>query len=245
MKYYLFIDESGDANILNPDPKFDVFVLCGVLFNSTDYLWFDAKFKELKKNFFGTEGIVFHSYEIRQLKGPFAALSSSEIKSRFYSEVGEVITQSRYTVFASIIKKKEYRVKYRGINEAYESSLMFLIERALGFIKLQPGRHQLIVCIEKRNEQKNRILLDYFEGFVDYGTEFYSSDDMQVCNRSIEFRDKKDLVTGLELADICAYPIAWRELNQGRKHLTFDLIKSKLFRSKYGNVNGYGIKRFP
>jgi hypothetical protein len=34
----MFIDESGEANVTNTDPRFNIFVLCGVIFREDDYL---------------------------------------------------------------------------------------------------------------------------------------------------------------------------------------------------------------
>lgn len=63
---YLFIDESGDHNLLPDkiDPQFPMFVLTGIMFDSKEYQKFKAKLLRLKKKLFGNEKIILHSKEL-------------------------------------------------------------------------------------------------------------------------------------------------------------------------------------
>lgn len=49
MKYYLFIDESGDHNLGNFNPIFPVFTLCGIIISETNYKVFDQQLNDLKE----------------------------------------------------------------------------------------------------------------------------------------------------------------------------------------------------
>ena len=47
-KYYLFIDECGDHNLVKYDPAFPVFTLCGILVSRDNLYSLNDDFKKLK-----------------------------------------------------------------------------------------------------------------------------------------------------------------------------------------------------
>ena len=50
---------------------------------------------------------------------------------------------------------------------------------------------------------------------------------------------------GIEIADLCAYPIARFVLNNNEPNPAFDVIRHKMASNNIGNVIGFGIKLFP
>lgn len=52
-KYYLFIDESGDHGLVNLDPDFPVFLLCGLLTSEENYENTKKQNQCFKENFLG------------------------------------------------------------------------------------------------------------------------------------------------------------------------------------------------
>src|SRR5690606_35609442 len=120
MRYYMFIDESGEANVKKPDPRFDIFVLCGVVFREDHYAHFDNEFKELKKEFFGHDGIIFHSVEMRSKKGVFKLFLQQEVLNTFYKRIGEIFTNCSYNIISCVVNKEKYRRVYPYKNYAYE-----------------------------------------------------------------------------------------------------------------------------
>lgn len=243
MRYFLFLDESGDASLNKVDPRWDTFVLCGILFSEPNYKQFNQALINLKLKIFKDPKVVFHSYDIRRLKGPFKILRDDDLKAQFYEEMSKIFNDFEYTVFASIIDKPRYRKKYPKRDQAYEESLMFIAERAINMIN--KSHDKLIFCLEKRNNSKNRILKKYYQKFLNYGTVYCSNLDFECCEPVLEFRDKNQQVNGIELADICAYPIAWNQLNPGKNHPTLDQFQSKIYRRFDGLLSGYGLKLFP
>ena len=108
MKYYLFIDESGDHGLKTIDESFPVFVLCGIIFSETDYLDFKNKLINLKTTFWGDKKVIFHSRDIRKCDKEFQILLDSEIKSSFYKSLNNIISTSNYKIIASAIHKVDY-----------------------------------------------------------------------------------------------------------------------------------------
>lgn len=60
----------------------------------------------------------------------------------------------------------------------------------------------------------------------------------------VTFKKKWENDCGLQLADLCAYPVARRVLFPNEPYPTFQVIESKFRRGPRG-ILGYGIKVFP
>ena len=58
-------------------------------------------------------------------------------------------------------------------------------------------------------------------------------------------RFKRDNDIGLQVADLCAYPLARHVLNSKEPYIPFKVIEEKLRRGFDGKVDGYGLKVFP
>jgi hypothetical protein len=91
MKYYLFIDESGDHGLKNIDIHFPVFVLCGVIFSEENYKIFNEKFNEFKVSLWNSKEVIFHSRDIRKCDKEFKVLFDLEKKEFFYNRLNEII----------------------------------------------------------------------------------------------------------------------------------------------------------
>jgi hypothetical protein len=242
MRFYMFLDESGDAST-NPDPRYNVFVLCGVLFREDHYATFDNELKNVKIKIFNDPDVVFHSYEMRKQTGPFRVFKDKAVLMSFYDEIGKILTKQNYTIIACIVNKAAYSKKYPDKNQVYEDALMFICERAISFVG-KKSNNTIHFCLEKRGN-KDRLLKSYYTDFVKYGTEYYSTADFKRCHPQLYFRGKDKHVNGLELADLCAFPIGIKELHPDREQKTYDLIKNKFSKSFWGKIEGIGLKRFP
>ena len=118
--YYLFLDESGDHGLSNVNPNFPIFVLCGVLFEQSDYEECRDKINQVKNQFWGNKDVIFHSRDIRKCQKEFQILSDLDFKRDFMSAVNAIITTCNYTIIADGIDKHQYIQKY-------VSSQMFMI----------------------------------------------------------------------------------------------------------------------
>ncbi|MDR0859719.1 MAG: DUF3800 domain-containing protein [Candidatus Peribacteria bacterium] len=66
MKYYFFIDESGDHSLQNVNEDFPYFLLCGILIAEEEYRKLEQKIITLKQSIFGSEKVILHSRDIRK-----------------------------------------------------------------------------------------------------------------------------------------------------------------------------------
>ena len=245
MRYFVFIDETGEANVNKPDPRFNVFVLCGIVFREDHYNQFDKDLKTLKLKHFGNEDVVFHSYHMRNKMDAFKIFQDKKVLSNFYKDIEKIFTKYTYKVIACIVDKEAYKKRYPKSNYAYEDSLKFLCERSISCIGGVKKNNSLHFCLEKRGERKDRQLKKLYTKIVRYGTKYKSTTDFKVCHPLLFFRDKHQNINGLQLADLCAYPIARKILSPKTPQPTYELFKDKIFCNRYGQKKGYGLKFFP
>lgn len=59
------------------------------------------------------------------------------------------------------------------------------------------------------------------------------------------FKHKRENAIGLQLADLCAYPLARHVLNVKEPYAPFEIISGKIYCNAKGETKGYGLKVFP
>lgn len=243
-RYYLFLDESGDHNLKAIDPQHPVFVLAGGIFE-VDYYQNTVvpSINNIKEKFFGNSKIILHSRDIRkQEHQPFLVLRNKEKRERFYKEWNRLIAGLDFTVLAAIIDKHKLLKQYgRSAENPYHLSLSFLMERFSMFLRERGSLGKII--IESRTKADNdRLFLAYSKIMLE-GSSFIQANEFQTRIEKLEFVPKKKNITGTQIADLLAYPIATSILPHRDKQ-AFNIIKSK-FRSKNGEIKGFGLKVFP
>ena len=244
MKYYLYIDESGDHGLTKINPNFPVFLLCGVIFNRNTYEALRQQFNTLKTSIWQDKKVIFHSRDIRKCEKEFQVLFDLELKARFYEGLNQIISKSEYKIIASAINKNKYIKQYGRLgNDVYELSLSFIIERAVFYLdSLNKEGIELNIVIEKRGKKEDRQLHEHFQRLLARGTGFVSAERLKNYNIDIEFKDKRDNINGLQLSDLIAYPLARYVIDPKRANPAFDIFENKFY-SRYGKR--YGLKIFP
>jgi hypothetical protein len=244
MKYYLFIDESGDHGLKSIDESFPVFVLCGILFSEPDYFSFKREITDFKLNFWGNKNVIFHSRDIRKCQKEFQILFDNNVKLLFYNRLNNIITAANFTIIASVINKIEYIKKFGKLaDDPYEISLSFLIESSIYLLdSFSVNDKELKIMLEKRGKLEDNKLASHFSKLKDNGTFFVDSSKLKNYNTEIFFKHKKDNVLGLELSDLIAYPIAKYVLDKSQTNPAFDIIADKFY-NKFGKR--FGLNIFP
>lgn len=245
MRYYLFIDESGDHNLENFNPLFPVFTLCGVIISETEYAVLNNRMNELKLEIWKNVNIVFHSRDIRRLQKGFEVLFNVELRALFYEKLNAIIQETPFTVITSNILKEPFIKKFGRTEDVYGISLSFIIERTVFFLDDELRRNapiELITYVEKRGADADKNLLNYYNKIYGVGTYYVKPDRIQNYFKSFQFRWKRQNINGLQLSDLIAYPIANYVLNPVAVNLAYDIIKPKIYQK---NGKKYGVKVFP
>jgi hypothetical protein len=244
-KYYLFLDESGDHGLKNlKGGSNDLFLLCGVLIEATKYQEFRERFNRIKMNFWDNTDIVFHSSDIRKWRKGFEKLYDQQIRAEFYSQINETIRTSEFTVITAAIRKKEY-VERWGVdaNDVYEQSTSFIAERTVFFLDdIKDCKKQVYVVAEMRGGKEDKLLRLHCQNIFNFGTGHVHPNRFQNYRFTIHFRQKKQNVNGLQLADLIAYPLRCHISEPDKQNIAMSMINRKLYQ-KNGNI--YGLKVYP
>lgn len=244
MKHFLFIDESGDHGLTMVNPDFPVFLLCGVLVSGQEYETIRTEINSIKTGIWNNKQVIFHSRDIRKCEKEFSKLFDLELKKKFYEQVNAVIANRAYTIIASAIHKDNYIKRFgRLSNDVYELALSFIIERAIFFLDdLQANGKELEIIIEKRGKTEDKKLDEHFQRLLSRGTGYIDAKRLSNYKLRIAFKNKRENINGLQLADLVAYPIARHVIEPERVNPAFEIVESKIY-AKAGKR--FGLKIYP
>lgn len=245
MKHHLFIDESGDPSLSSINVDFPIFTLLGCLFEDSAYQEICTKITDLKKEFFGSEHAILHSRDIRKCEGVFVKLFDLEVKAKFYERLNSILKNGKYIVIAVGIKKQEFIERYGKIaDDPYELSLSFLLERAV--METDNGTaNTMHIMIESRGRVEDGIIQKRYNRLLDNGSSHITPDRFKKRFEKMEFRRKKENDCGLQIADLCAYPVARHIINPNEPYPAYDIVEKKFRKGNNGSFMGYGLKIFP
>lgn len=242
-KYHLFIDESGDHGLTTLNTEFPVFLLCGVLISEPAYQQLRKSFNEVKTYFWKDKKVIFHSRDIRKCEKEFQILFDLELKAGFYDRLNKVLRDESYTVISSAIRKDHYIKKFGCLsNDVYELALSFMVERSVFYLDAIKGSKSLDMVIEKRGKKEDKQLHEHFQRLVARGTGYVAPERLRNIGLNVVFKDKRENINGLQLADLIAYPMARYVIDPQRANPAFDVIEPKIY-AKGGRR--YGLKVFP
>lgn len=230
-KTYLFVDECGNHGLTVVDIDFPVFLLCGVLIREEDYETVRQLMNVLKYSIWGNKDVIFHSRNIRKCEKEFQKLFDLDLKRQFYGELNKIVASSIYTVIAFAIRKDRFIEQFGKLqNDVYEIAISFVIEQAIMALKKSREARTLSVVIEKRGRKEDKQLDDHFERLLGKGTARLKAETIAMHNPTFTFKNKKENINGLQLADLVAYPIARYVIEPNRANPSFEILQPKIYR---------------
>ena len=240
--YIIYVDESGDHNLVQTNPQYPIFSLAFCIFKKTDYVsTIVPSLQQLKFRWFGHDAFVLHERELRKREKPFDVLATKTRHDAFMAEMSELIEQTAVTVIAAVIHKDRHKAQYAAPAHPYELALKFCMERTAHFLRGQGQLNRLTnIIVECRGAQEDRDLELEFRRICDGQNMVGKIDYMNIM-----FVDKKANSTGLQLADLFARPIGLKVLRPDQPNRAFEIIEQKFRRSGRGEYRGYGFKVFP
>lgn len=243
MKYYLFLDESGDHGLKTIDKNFPVFLLCGILISENNYKIIKDEINQIKFNFWNNKNVIFHSRDIRKCNNEFQILFDLKLKENFYDVINKLVNRDLYKIIASSINKDLFIRKYGKLeNDVYELSLSFIIERAVFCLDTFGDCNELEIIIEKRGKKEDIKLSKHIVKISQIGTYYVKPERIKAYGFKANFKWKNENINGLQLSDLIAYPIARYIMNPNGVNLAFETFKHNFY-AKSGKI--YGLKKFP
>lgn len=260
--YVCFIDENGDGSIeqankfingqVDINRSYLFLNLIGVMISKNNYTKIKESFDNLKNRYWknGTytykgkeQRVLFHSREIRKKIEAFSE-NTIDVDS-FLNELTHEMKVLDYTLFDCLIDKTELLKNYSEYAHPYLIGIEFLLERFVTFA--ESNNAKIMLVLESRGKKEDKELLETIKLVLLKGTRYISPKRFNRIT-SVYFNPKrpvdnpKQTYFGLEIADLCAYPL-FKYLVYNNKDICFDAIESKIY--KFPNYDGSGIKIFP
>ena len=101
------------------------------------------------------------------------------------------------------------------------------------------------VKVEPRGKKEDQMFLRHFNSVLDLGTFYVSSNRLKEKIVNLKFHSKRENIVGLQIADLCAYPLARHLLNPQEPYIPFRIVEKKIYCNKSGEYDGWGLKLFP
>ncbi len=243
MAYIVYLDETGDHSLELIDRDFPVFALAMFICESTYY---NQKVlpavAQLKTDYFGHEGIILHSRDIRKAQKDFGFLTNPEKRKEFFARINFMMEDFEYSLIVSVIKKQAHKDRY-GVNAGnpYNLAMAFSLERLLSFLEDVQQKKVYLIAESRGKKEDDDLRLSFFQ-VISQGTQYNSADRFKKIDFKLHFVPKAMNVVGTQLADLAAYPIARHVLQPSIVNPAYDIVAKKFYRGK-GLVKG--LKVFP
>ncbi len=256
-KYRLYVDEVGNHDITHADEENNRYLsLTGVVFNLTYVAEvLNPRMESMKRKFFKShpdDPIILHRKEIVNKKYPFHSLRDKEIERQFNETILSFFDQWEYTVITVVIDKKEHHDLYTIWHyDPYHYCMAVMLERFV-FI-LEDLNAVGDVMAESRGGREDRRLKRSYSYLIKHGTDFVESSrfESRFSSCQLKVKNKQNNISGLQVADLIAHPSRRAILKESGKiqddRLIFgdkieEILKRKYYRSKTGEILGYGKK---
>jgi hypothetical protein len=196
--FIFYADESGDHSLISVDPAYPAFSLSLCAFRKTEYCArIIPRFLRFKFKYFGHDSIILHEREIRKQTGEFGFLADLRTRETFMEELTELVSASRFAIFATVIDKSALKLDLFP-NNPYGISLRICLQSAFRFLhkRGQIGKMHYFI-FEKRGFKEDQGLELEFRRIVD------GANDLKVRfpEFHIRFCDKRANSTGMQIAD--------------------------------------------
>ncbi|MEK7168593.1 MAG: DUF3800 domain-containing protein [Patescibacteria group bacterium] len=200
---YLFIDESGDHNLLPSkiDPQFPMFVLTGIVFESKEYQKFKIKILNFKKEIFSKKRIILHSKELtrpnKAKQKELGLLTDSASRLIFYTRLNEILEKTNFEILVYSIDKGKFHDMFKDI----PVDLYFLsFTKILNSFKSRLNHTENVKIIA---EARNKKLDKQFS---------LTCENIKILDShkhlSLKIQSKSWQYSGLELADLISYRVS-------------------------------------
>lgn len=240
----LFLDESGDHNLVVIDPQYPMFVLGGVIMDE-EYAKeeLELELERFKRDLFGTPDIILHTADITRNRNGFEGLKDTAFRERFYDALNSMLRRLHFSVVACAIRKDQHLSRYGlAAVDPYLLSLDILVERFCFDIGSVSGGG--VIVAEKRGPTLDRQLELAWLNLKIQGTRFLQASAIEDRIVGLNLRSKSQNIAGLQLADLVVSPIGRHVLGKPDKE-DWEVVQEKFRRSRKGKIEGYGLVVLP
>jgi hypothetical protein len=110
MPKIVYLDETGDHSLEKQDDNFPLFLLTMIVCDIEHYTnQIVPNIYRLKFDYFGHEGVIIHSRDIRKAQKDFSFLLNPTMRQPFYERINQVVADANLEIIISAIKKQEHK----------------------------------------------------------------------------------------------------------------------------------------
>lgn len=235
MPLIVYLDETGDPSLAKIDKTFPVFALVMLACEVNEYVnHIVPQVYQLKMDFFGHEGVIIHSRDIRKAQGDFGYLTDPAKRQQFYARINALMSDCAYTLFAAVIHKHKYKEKYRDKPlPVYDLALELALEWLVPYLEKTNQDEVVLVAEARGKNEDNNLLLSFLKTLAN-GTDSISRQRFQQIKFRLEFKPKAMNIVGTQLADLAAYPIGRYVLDPNKENPAYEIIKGKICQEQDG-----------
>jgi hypothetical protein len=229
MSLIVYLDETGDHTLTAIDRDFPIFGLAMIICEESSYAHTIAsRLTAFKLKWFGHDGIILHSYEIRKSKNAFKFLFDADKRKLFMAELTELMESLPYRIIASAVLKQAHVEQY-GVDahSPYDIALTYCLEELTELLEATEQESVRIVA-ESRGRNENTELEASFYHTISTGTSRVSADRFKRRRFTLSFVSKSHNLPGHQISDLAAYPIARHVLHPEKPNLSFDVLRGKI-----------------
>jgi len=202
----LYLDESGDHNLIKIDKQYPIFVLGGVIIDE-DYLpVLNQKVNNFKEKLFGTNDIILHTADISRNKNGFSRLKDIKFRNTFFNELNILMQELEYSIVACVIKKDEHIKKYAdSAIDPYILSLNIIVEKFCLYLRHTKQIGSIIA--EKRDRTLDNELELAWLSLKIKGTKHLKGSEIDKNIDGLTLEHKHLNTNAVQLADLIVSPI--------------------------------------
>ena len=240
--YIAYADESGDPSLAHVDVNFPVFALAFCIFPIDSYVEkVVPAVQRLKFDFFGHDQVILHANDIRKKNGPFRILGDDSLNDLFMNRVSSIIQEIDIAIIGSVVRKDVLAEQSGKDADPYEVAMRSCLMRLRQFLGDSEQRKTTRIIAESRGRKEDEMA---YEAFVQAEVEA-SRGSSGSARLDLIFADKKVSSAGLQIADLCARPLAMPIVQPNQPGRAFDVVRSRIARHPVSGAAGWGVEVLP
>ncbi len=251
-EFRFFLDECGTHDLRPENDPFPVFCLCGIAVPADRYDTFDALWKDWKARWLGDSHARVHEPNVRHCSHRFYRADPAEQRELIES-LNQQLAELEFTCIAAVIDKRRFVELYPSGKvddflpiSTYLICTDFVFERFVHFLYHVGGDARGLTQAESRGLREDAEVHAEFLRLHLEGTQWQSEHQFRRALRPyIEFHRKDGKISGLEVADLVARPIAEKILRPDTTPARWAIIEPKIYDGLQGRKLSYGLKVFP
>jgi hypothetical protein len=252
-EYTLFLDECGLHSMNDQPGPFPVFCLCGIIVDSERYLTFDRLWKSWKARWLGSPRVIVHEPEVRRRSNHFYVPGDAAKEQAIQDSLAEQLAELEFRCVVAVIDKRRFLELYTDgkvddflPESGYLMCVDFIFERFVHFLCHEGQNAYGTVVAESRGLREDAEVHAEFLRLQLEGTQWQAEHQFRSQLRPyIEFKRKDQNVSGLQIADLAARPVAEKVLGPKSTPARWSAVSSKFYDGGKERRSSYGLKVFP